>query len=71
MERYITDESGERRAVILSIEEYEALLRAAEDADDLRAAGEARESIASGEDEMADYREAREEWRTADKIGKG
>ncbi len=65
MERYITDEAGERRAVILAIEEYEALLRAAEDADDRSAADEVRRQVASGEEEMVPYREAREEWREA------
>lgn len=36
------DEQGRRRAVILPIEEYEALLEALEDLEDLRAADEAR-----------------------------
>lgn len=62
MERYITDESGERTAVVLPIEEYEALLRAVEDADDRRAIDEVREAVARGEEEMIPYRQAREEW---------
>jgi PHD/YefM family antitoxin component YafN of YafNO toxin-antitoxin module len=33
--RYITDENGERTAVILSIEEYERLMEALEDAEDV------------------------------------
>lgn len=65
MERYITDEAGERRAVILSIEEYEALVRAAEDADDRSAVEEVRRRLAAGEDEMIPYREAREGWQEA------
>lgn len=65
MERYIIDESGERTAVVLAIEEYEALLRAAEDADDRRAIDEVRDVVARGEEEMVPYREAREEWRAA------
>ncbi len=47
--RYITDETGKRRGVILDIEEYERLLRALED---LRAADEALREIESGEDEV-------------------
>lgn len=39
---YVVDEQGRRRAVILPIEEYEALLEALEDPEDLRAADEAR-----------------------------
>ncbi len=63
VERYITDESGERTAVVLPIEEYEALLRAAEDAEDRRAIDEVRDAVARGEEEMVPYREAREEWQ--------
>jgi hypothetical protein len=40
MQRYITDESGVRTAVILSVEEYETLLQIAEDAEDERIAAE-------------------------------
>lgn len=58
MERYITDEQGERTAVILDIEDFKALVRAAEDADDAHAVNEARELLASGEDELIDYRRA-------------
>lgn len=64
MERYITDEQGERTAVILDIEDFKALLRAAEDADDGQAVNEARRLLAAGDDEMIDYRRAREEWQT-------
>lgn len=63
MERYITDESGERTAVVLPIEEYESLLRAAEDADDRRAIDGVRDAVARGEEEMVPYREARAEWQ--------
>lgn len=63
MERYLTDERGERTAVVLPIEEYDSLLRAAEDADDRRAIDEVREVVVHGEEEMVPYREAREEWQ--------
>jgi uncharacterized membrane protein YkoI len=61
MERYITDTEGRRTAVVLDIEEYEALVEAAEDAEDAHAVDELREAIARGEEEMIPYHEAREE----------
>jgi len=39
---YVVDEAGRRTAVLVPLEEYEALLEAAEDLADLRAADEAR-----------------------------
>jgi len=45
MQRYITDESGVRTAVILSVEEYETLVQIAEDAEDERIAAESLEEL--------------------------
>jgi predicted DNA-binding protein len=56
--RYITDETGKRRGVILDIEEYERLLEALED---LRAADEALREIESGEDELIPWEQAKRE----------
>lgn len=70
-ERYITDEHGVRTGVILDIEDFKALVRAAEDSDDVCAVDEVRRQVASGEDEMFDYREAREEWQPTDAPDKG
>jgi PHD/YefM family antitoxin component YafN of YafNO toxin-antitoxin module len=39
---YVVDEEGRRKAVLLPLEEYEALVEAAEDLEDIRAADEAR-----------------------------
>jgi hypothetical protein len=64
VERYITDEHGRRTAVILDIEDYKSLVRAAEDIDDIHEVDEVHRQIATGEDEMLDYREARKEWQT-------
>ena len=61
--RYITDETGKRRGVILDIEEYEHLLEALEDLADLRAADEALREIASGEDELIPWEQAKREIR--------
>lgn len=41
----MTDEHGVRRAVILDIDDFEALVRAAEDADDVRAVDEIRRQL--------------------------
>ncbi|HUT74703.1 MAG TPA: type II toxin-antitoxin system Phd/YefM family antitoxin [Armatimonadota bacterium] len=39
---YVVDQDGRRKAVLLPVEEYEALVQAAEDLEDIRAADEAR-----------------------------
>lgn len=44
--QYLTNEKGEKIAVVISIEEYEKLLEELEDLEDIRACAEAR---ASGE----------------------
>ena len=46
--RYVPDENSERVGVILGIKEYERLLEALEDLQDLRAADEALTAIACG-----------------------
>lgn len=59
--RYVTDEKGERVGVILGIEEYERLLEALEDLEDLRAADEALREIERGEDEVIPWEQAKKE----------
>lgn len=59
MERYITVELGDCKAVILDIEDFKALVRATENAEDARDADESQCRRATGE-EMIDYRRARE-----------
>jgi hypothetical protein len=46
--RFITNEKGERLAVILDIEEYEKLIEELEDLDDIRAYDEAEASGETG-----------------------
>ena len=41
---YVVDEKGRRTGVILTLEEYEELLEAAEQLDDIRHLGRAREA---------------------------
>jgi hypothetical protein len=58
-------------AVILDIEDFKALVRAAEDTADARELNEVRRQLATGEDEMIDFRRAREErlaTRSSDKA---
>ncbi len=56
--RYVTDENGERVGVILDVREYERLTEALEDLADLRAADEALDAIARGEEELLPLDEA-------------
>ena len=58
MRQFITDEEGERTAVVLPIEEYEELLERLEDAEALRVADEALAEIKRGEDEVIPLEQA-------------
>lgn len=58
MRQFLTNEEGERTAVVLPVGEYEKLLERAEDAEALRAADEALAEIASGEDEVVPLEQA-------------
>lgn len=53
-QRYVTDESGDRVGIILPLDQYQELLEAAEELDDIRAYDDAR---ASG-DEAVDFETA-------------
>jgi PHD/YefM family antitoxin component YafN of YafNO toxin-antitoxin module len=59
--RYVVNEKGERVGVILGVEEYERLLAALEDLEDLRAADEALAAIERGEENLLPLDEAVEE----------
>ncbi len=56
--RYVTDEKGERVGVILDMQEYQRVMEALEELADLRAADEALEAIARGEEEILPLDEA-------------
>lgn len=58
---FIVDRAGNRKRVILSIEEYERLVEAAEELEDLRLAEEARERMRRGEAEFVPWEEVRDE----------
>lgn len=57
--RYVTDEEGNRTAVILDIEEYERLLEAAEELEDIALYDEAKARQARGEAEYVPWEEVR------------
>ncbi len=61
--RYIVDEAGKRVSVVLDIEEYERILEALDDLEDLRAADEALREMERGKDELVPWEQVR------DKIG--
>jgi PHD/YefM family antitoxin component YafN of YafNO toxin-antitoxin module len=70
--QYVVDENGKRVGVILPVEEYERLVEELEDAEDARAADEARREIESGADELIPWEQAKkeiEEERTRSKRG--
>lgn len=61
--RYITDEQGNRQEVVLSVEEYEKLLEAAEELADIAAYDEAKACIERGEEEIIPWEQAKCEIR--------
>lgn len=56
--RYLTDEQGKRVGVVLSVEEYEALIDELEELEDIRDAKEVKAAIARGEEEVTSLEEA-------------
>ncbi len=58
---FIVDKAGNRRRVILAVEEYERLVEAAEELEDLRLAEEARGRMRRGEAEFLPWDEAKKE----------
>jgi hypothetical protein len=59
--QYITDEAGRRVSVVLSVEEYERLIEALEDAEAVRLYDEAKAELACGEDEAIPWEQAKKE----------
>jgi hypothetical protein len=52
---YVTDEHGRRTRVILDIEEYERLIAAAEDAEDVREHERVMTALRNGEEERIPF----------------
>ena len=59
--RYVVDENGERVSVILPVEEYERLIEALEELEDIRAYDEAKAELECGEDEVVPWEKVKRE----------
>jgi PHD/YefM family antitoxin component YafN of YafNO toxin-antitoxin module len=59
--RYVVDENGQRVSVILPIEEYERLIEALEELEDIRAYDEAKAGLERGEDQVVPWEKVRRE----------
>lgn len=55
--RYVTDEAGRRVEVIMSVEEYERLIEAAEELEEIALYDEARRRMDRGEAEFVPWEE--------------
>ncbi len=58
MKQFLTNEDGERTAVVLPIGEYEEMMERLEDAEALREADEALSELERGEDEVVPIQQA-------------
>ena len=67
--RYIVDENGNRTDVILPVEEYERLIEALEDLEDVRLYDEARAALQRGESEVVPLEQAMREIREGKATG--
>ena len=61
--RYIVDEDGKRVSVILSVDEYERMIEALEDLEDVRLYDEAKAALQRGESEVVPLEQAMREIR--------
>jgi len=59
--RYVVDENGKRVSVILPIEEYERLIEALEELEDIRAYDEAKAELDHGEDRLVPWEKVKRE----------
>ncbi len=59
--RYIVDENGKRVSVILPVEEYERLIEALEELEDIRAYDEAKAELEHGEDKLVPWEKVKRE----------
>ena len=67
--RYIVDENGKRVSVILPVEEYERLIEALEDLEDVRLYDEAKAALERGESEVVPLEQAMREIREGKVTG--
>lgn len=67
--RYVVDENGKRVSVILDVEEYERLIEALEDLEDVRLYDEAKAAQERGEYEVVPLEQAMREIREGKVTG--
>jgi PHD/YefM family antitoxin component YafN of YafNO toxin-antitoxin module len=67
--RYIVDENGKRTGVILSVDEYERMIEALEDLEDVRLYDEAKAALQRGESEVVPLEQAMREIREGKVTG--
>ena len=67
--RYIVDENGKRTDVILPVEEYERLIGALEDLEDVRLYDEAKAELRRGKSEVVPLEQAMREIREGKVAG--
>ncbi len=67
--RYIVNEDGKHVSVLLPKEEYDRIVEALEDLDDVRAYDEAKSTLARGEHEVVPLDQAMREIREVKVVG--
>ena len=66
--RYITNVKGKHTDVVLTMKEFNELLEAYEDMEDIKACEEAKRRIVSGESEVISLEQMKEELRLLGKL---
>jgi predicted DNA-binding protein len=66
--RYITNSKGKQTDVVLSMKEFNELVEAYEDLEDIKSCEEAKRRIASGESEVISWDQMKEELRLLGKL---
>lgn len=66
--KYITNSKGKQTNVILSMKEFNELIEAYEDLEDIKTCEEVKRRIASGESETISWEQMKEELRLLGKL---
>jgi predicted DNA-binding protein len=66
--RYITNAKGKQTDVVLTMKEFNELLEAYEDLEDIKSYNEAKERMANGESEIISLEQMKAELRTLGKL---
>ena len=66
--RYIMNVKGKQTGVVLTVKEFNDLIEAYEDLEDIKACEEAKRRITSGESEVISWEQMKEELRLLGKL---